>query len=246
MKDKFKAWGWEESFQKATTATEIAGNWLKDTAWPLMRDNFFQPIADELIIFVEDWEESFKAAERAVEHLAKWLNEDAWPWIQKFFKLNEEEARDVSTIWTGFMDAISSAVRGLIEWLDKLIDKFGEVAEKSGIDIKELVGDFAKGVLGAGLSFLGPLGNIAAAGISRQHGGIVPGSPTDVVPTLLHGGERVVPRGGTDLGRNQGSVTINISGDVLLDSEERLNQLAERLRKMLGRQDELARFGVGF
>jgi len=82
-----------------------------------------------------------------------------------------------------------------------------------------------------------------------QHGGFVPGSYGDAVPAILHGGERIVPRNGVDVnnsGSSTPSVSINISGTFNLDSDDRVDELAQRIIRILGRQNELASKGVGF
>jgi hypothetical protein len=83
-----------------------------------------------------------------------------------------------------------------------------------------------------------------------QHGGFVQGSYSQAVPAILHGGERVVPRTGTDVNSGGmvgggGPVTINISGSFNLDSESRVQELANKISDVLGRQNELAGKGIG-
>ena len=97
----------------------------------------------------------------------------------------------------------------------------------------------------------GARAGLGAAGIHFQHGGIVPGAVGEPIPIIAHGGERIVPRGSNvespfgDSGNSSG-VTINISGGVILDSEDRVRQLADRISKILGRENELSRYGVGY
>lgn len=81
----------------------------------------------------------------------------------------------------------------------------------------------------------------------RKHGGIVPGGYNDEVPTILHGGERVIPRNGVDVNggmNSQPSITINVTGSFNLDSEGRVNQLAQRISDLISRQNEIAKFGL--
>lgn len=82
--------------------------------------------------------------------------------------------------------------------------------------------------------------------VSRQHGGFVNAPYGQAVPAVLHGGERVVPRNGIDVngGMGTGTVNINFTGAVKLDSETRVQELADRITRILGRQNELARYGV--
>ena len=81
----------------------------------------------------------------------------------------------------------------------------------------------------------------------RMHGGIVPGGSYDEVPTILHGGERVIPRNGVDVNPSttaQSTVNININGSFTLDSDGRVDQLAQRIISMLSRQNEIAGKGL--
>lgn len=79
---------------------------------------------------------------------------------------------------------------------------------------------------------------------TRQHGGIVEGPLGAPVPIIAHGGERVIPRTGVDVNHGSGGFTVNFYGNVTMDSEDRVKQLADRVIKILGRQNELARYGV--
>lgn len=79
----------------------------------------------------------------------------------------------------------------------------------------------------------------------RMHGGIVPGGHYDEVPTILHGGERVVNRNGVDVNQSQApSININITGSFQLDSDTRVNQLAQKVADLISRQNEIARYGL--
>lgn len=87
--------------------------------------------------------------------------------------------------------------------------------------------------------------------VSFQHGGFVPGSYNTAVPAILHGGERIIPRVGTDVNPGMGgggggsSVNINISGSFNLDSDTRVQEFADKVIRIIGRQNELAGKGIG-
>jgi len=117
-----------------------------------------------------------------------------------------------------FTDMIQ-AVKWLVDSIDGLIRK-----------AKELAGNVAGGLKIPGF----------------QHGGFVPGSYGEAVPAILHGGERVIPRTGVDVNNGGGgaNVTINISGSFNLDSDQRVNELADKIIDILGRQNELAAKGL--
>lgn len=84
--------------------------------------------------------------------------------------------------------------------------------------------------------------------LKKQHGGIIPGPIGAPVPIMAHGGELVTPTTGVVGGGNQGGggITINITGSISMDSEERVRQLAYQIVRILGRQNELSRYGVGY
>lgn len=91
----------------------------------------------------------------------------------------------------------------------------------------------------------GITGNISSK-LGFQHGGIVPGGAGDAVPALLHGGERVVSRTGSDV-NTQGSssgTTVNliIEGDV--NSMDMVQSIVDAVKGALGRDSELAQLGV--
>lgn len=93
----------------------------------------------------------------------------------------------------------------------------------------------------------GPLGSLAGFFVrKKQHGGMIPGHPNQPVPAILHGGERIVSRTGVDVGGTQSSgVTINFNGDMSVRSDQDITSLAYEISRILGRQAELARIGVG-
>lgn len=93
---------------------------------------------------------------------------------------------------------------------------------------------------------LGKMG-ISMGDLKFAHGGIVPGPIGAPVPIIAHGGERITPRSGVESGGGMaGGVTINMYGNMSLDSEQRVEELANKIINILGRQNELARYGVGF
>lgn len=153
------------------------------------------------------------------EFIKKWLA-DTWAAIKAA----------AGSAWQGIADAIIGPIKNIIDWLGKAVDKAKELIGKAGELAK-------KGLKIAGLNF--------------QHGGIVPGPVGAPVPIVAHGGERITPRGSNTNapfanGGAGGGVTINFSGPVSMDSESRVQELADRIIRQLGRQNELSRYGVGF
>ncbi len=68
-------------------------------------------------------------------------------------------------------------------------------------------------------------------------GGIVPGTGPKMA--IVHGGETITPAGET------GGITVNISGPLFMEREDQMNQLVDKIRKGIQRQDRL-RFGGAF
>lgn len=116
----------------------------------------------------------------------------------------------------GVFDSIRNAIQGVI-------NKIGELASKVGEGLGSI-----RGKLGF------------------QHGGVIPGSYNQPVPAVLHGGERVIPRVGTDVnggsGGGSGTVNIIIEGDV--NSIDTLERIVEAVKSSIGRDNELAQYGV--
>lgn len=80
----------------------------------------------------------------------------------------------------------------------------------------------------------------------KQHGGMIPGHPNQPVPAILHGGERIVSRTGVDVGGGSpNGVVINFNGDMSLRSDQDITILAQEISRILGKQSEYARIGVG-
>jgi len=128
------------------------------------------------------------------------------------------------TAWAGICNAIIAPIRGVVEWLDNAIRK-------------------ARELLGINTSSAGGGGGSR----SFAHGGVIPGAYGQAVPIIAHAGERVIPTGGMDVNSGGGSSNINISfsGPINMDSEARVNELAQKIIRMIGRQNELAHYGIG-
>lgn len=144
------------------------------------------------------------------------------------------------------LNAISSLINGIK-------DRFLSVVNSAGNWGRDIVSNFING-LKSSISALGGAATVIAdkmglGDLFKLHGGIVPGPVGAPVPIIAHGGERVVPRSGVDAqGPTSSSqaVTVNFYGNVAMDDESRVNELADRIGKILGRQNELARYGAGY
>lgn len=166
------------------------------------------------------WKNNWFGIQEKTKAVVDWFQNTAWPAIQGFFAKIKDGVMSVANFFIDKFNAIRGAIEGAI---NKLAEFMGKK-------------DQAKAFGGGG-------------GGSFQHGGFVPGSYNEAVPVTLHGGERIVPRNGTDVNPGMGGgggVTINISGSFNLDSDGRVQELADKIISMLGRQNELASKGYSF
>ncbi len=173
------------------------------------------------------WTAIYTTVSGIVTAISTWLSEK-WEWIKGIIIAVWESIKDAAgNIWEGIKNAIVSRIQGIIDWVNRAIDKFKEM-----IGLKDKAGSGG--------------GNNRSGGGSFAHGGIIPGAQGEPVTIQAHGGERVVPRNGVDVNpySASGGFTVNFYGNVNMDSEDRVRQLADRVIKILGRQNELARYGV--
>jgi len=178
-------------------------------------------------LIIKNWDKIRDKGQELIEKVRLWWK----TWKEKF------EAMDniVGRIGLAFMDHIENKyikpIMAVIRWVDKAITKLREFFGMEGGKSGEL-------------NYTPDLNYTP-----MQHGGIVPGDVGKPVPILAHGGERILPRGSNidaPFGGGGGGVTINMTGPIVMDSEERTAQLADKILRILGRQNELSRFGVGF
>jgi hypothetical protein len=179
--------------------------------------------------------------------------------IQNAIKSGEEAG-------AGFGDGVKEkAKQPMQEFHDDISFKFADLADSATIEGektgKNWINNLIQGLKNAAINavaknpFLKPASvggfNIGdLLNLKFQHGGIIPGPIGAPVPAIVHGGERVIPVGGKELATRTsaggGGATVNIYGNLTVDSEERVKQLAELISRMLGRESELSRYGVGY
>lgn len=188
------------------------------------------------------------------QEVASWFTKTFGPAIKATFELikdivkivvddfvkNTQSIVSLGQAWISKFNAIEVAVRKAADAISWLIGKYKELVDfVSGNEIaKRFLSEGFKMSLGSINPFLGM--------ISKQHGGIVPGGAGDAVPALLHGGERVVSRTGTDVntGGSSSGTTVNliIEGDV--NSMDMVRNIVDAVKGALGRDSELAQLGV--
>ena len=156
------------------------------------------------------------------------------------FAENTKSIVSLAQSWVDKFAAIEGAVKKAADAIGWMLGKYKELV--SFISGNEIAKKILTEGLKTGIGIANPIMGI----LSRQHGGIVPGGAGDAVPALLHGGERVVSRTGSDV-NTQGSssgTTVNliIEGDV--NSMDMVQNIVDAVKGALGRDSELAQLGV--
>src|SRR5690606_26307227 len=132
---------------------------------------------------------------------------------------------------------------------------FSSISSNAGTEGGNMITNWLNGIKNSIKNLGGKLASKAreAFGLDEfEHGGVIPGSFGEPVPIIAHAGERIVPRTGADtqgagsVTNNNGGITITFNGPVNMDNKGRVDQLAEMIELRLGRQNELARYGVGY
>ncbi len=150
------------------------------------------------------------------------------------------------------IEEIKTSVGGLITSIRTKFEGLVSDASSWGSNlVKNFVSGMVSKALQAGKKGLfGPLGTIGAGAIEAisksgfQHGGIVPGPVGAPVPAIVHGGERIIPRGGESRGAGGIAITINMNGQIAMDSPQRVKELANEIKRLLSRDNELAHYGL--
>lgn len=145
------------------------------------------------------------------------------------------------------IEGFANAFKMLAELVNAAFDAFNKLNEAiNKIDLGRL-GDILEKVSGfKGIPDMVLKTIIPGGAFGFKHGGTVPGSPNTPVPAVLHGGERVIPR--TAVGANAsggGGQTINVTVMGNVSGQETIDQIVEAVKMAIGRDNELARLGVG-
>lgn len=168
------------------------------------------------------WKNNWGDIQGKTKVFVDWFKGTAWPVIQQVAQLIMQVIGIVAQDWVNKFNMIKGAVEAVVGAIRAVISAAQDMSNK------------VKG----GLKIPG-----------FQHGGFVPGAFNQAVPAILHGGERVIPRTGVDVNGGGGggmNLALNFTGPVSMDSSDRVDELANRVIEILGRQNELAGKGVGF
>lgn len=206
--------------------------------WPGRFINWLANLIDTAIIYIIAFEVNFvnwfmQIGTNSVSEVSTWPAR-----IMNFLnKLPGQVATFLGNLLTSFVNGLDSIWNKITGWKDQVVNAFNSVANAISHALDLAGKALSKGfVAGAGFG-----GNFA-------NGGIVNAPVGQPVPIIAHGGEKVVPLGGTDVngGGSGGGSTVNFYGNVNVDSDERVRQLAQQISQILGRQSELARYGAGY
>jgi len=144
---------------------------------------------------------------------------------QEFEKANEK-ARLLSTtgglLGSALHDSAIKATNAWMGFFEKLVNYQSPRGEEKISDIVMKAGKVSKDFLFNAIpTFFKSLG----AGMSFQEGGIIPGSPSQPVPIIAHGGETVLPAG-------VAPITININNPTVRSNSD-ISRIAEMVKQVL-------------
>lgn len=155
--------------------------------------------------------------------------------VEGFNSMKEKALNLVGSLAEGIKNVFTGLASSALNWGKNMIHNMIQGIKDAIAGAGKLAG-----------KLLGDLGISKAELGAMQHGGIVPGPVGAAVPIIAHGGERITPRTGADVGGGTSGVSINFYGGVMLDSEARIDELVNKITRVLGRQNEMARYGVGY
>ena len=168
-------------------------------------------------LFTIAWKNNWLGIRDKTKAVVDWFKNTALPTIESFLNLVMAAVNSFVAGWVERFNKIRDAVNSVIDAISRLISKAREIGSN----------------IGGALGF--------------QHGGTVPGGFGEATPAILHGGERVIPRTGTDVNQPDsggGGVTINLTVEGDVNSIETLETIIDGVRSALGRDNELAIQGV--
>jgi len=165
--------------------------------------------------------------------------ESIWIQIQYVIRTAIDNIKSAIETWFGnlkaqFSQSLDSIKNKVSGWVGSITGFFDTIIGK------------IRDAIGALKDFLGLNSKAGGESYSHyQHGGTIPGAFNQPVPIIAHGGERIIPKTGTDVNTGGGGgVTLNltIQGDV--NSEDMLDRIVDSVKSALGRDNELAAQGV--
>lgn len=140
------------------------------------------------------------------------------PTIVKWIKwVNEVGLPAAVEGWGKFTEAIKPAIekiKEVVRWLRTLISVYNTIAAILGTGtLGENISGMARTAARTAANIVKNSSPIGRAGtmLGFAKGGVVPGPIGAPVPAIVHGGETVIPAGGS------GGITLNISGNQFLD-----------------------------
>lgn len=157
---------------------------------------------------------------------------------------SKKQAEELNSTWgmisqtiNNLPNAMQAVIPGARELVGILEQAFFEEIQKPGLTWYEK----AWKVPGEVGSILGELADLFSRKTrSYQFGGIVPGSPSQRVPAILHGGERVIP---SNQAGQLAPIVININNPIVRKDED-IRKMTNSIEKVLARRIQLQRLGA--
>ncbi len=224
---------WDNNWGGIQEKVRTVIDWFNGTALPILQVAF-ELIKQSVQIAMDLFKEKFDTAKRAVEELKNFIEGTFLP---NYKKAMDEMGKVLDVMmpgWVKQIGTVASAFGGVAREIGNILGKIDELVRKASG--KGLQGNITQAMLKM----------IPGVGMFFQHGGIVPGMVGQPVPIIAHGGERIIPRGSNTNAPSGGGggVTINMTGPVSLDSPQRVKELADTIIRIMGRQSELAKYGM--
>lgn len=216
-----------------TTVITIVGSLMAILGAPVLA--VIAAVIAVIVLLKTIWETNFLGIQDITKTVIDWFNA-VWPPFWEGLKAV------VSSVWKGIVGAIESATDAIYKSVTGMIDIINSAIGK----VNELLGkqqSLDNAFKNSGANWVLPS---MKKNVQGQHGLVVPGSFNQPVPIIAHGGERIIPKTGTDVnsqGGGSSTININISGDV--NSMDMVNNIAQAVKSALSRDNELAMLGVG-
>lgn len=222
---------WTNNWGGIQDKTRAVVDWFNGTAKPIL-ETAFEIIKKAVKILFELWKKLVDKVWEALKKLIDFISDTFVPIFEEKMNSIKGIIEKMTPAWVKEIGTISNAFQKVADTIGNVLGKVDELSRKAtGKGVASMI---LKAIPGIGMFF--------------QHGGIVPGQVGQAVPIMAHGGERIIPRGSNTQAPSGGGggVTINMTGPVSMDSPQRVKELASEIIKIMGRQNELSKYGVGF
>lgn len=206
------------------------GNKIYERVKPSLEE-LDKAIKNDLMPTIKDLNIDWKALEKIMRENIIVTIEATVKVLKELIEWTKEHKKEIQWVidngtkyiqfWSSVYQAIFK-VAGVLKDINDLLN---------GKNLKKLADKYGFGIISNTLDDARP---------SRAHGGFTPGSAYDSFPTLLHGGERVIPRNGTDVNNTQTSnITVNFNGSIGQTTQQDLNSIVQAVKSAINRENLL-------